>query len=75
MALVLAVQRPAYSWSLFMKLFYSGDGFDYSQPEILLPEKESHLMLTFWHMHKKSKPTKRMRNIIKARKKRQRNES
>ena len=52
-----------------LKIFYSGDGSDYSQPEIMLAET-ANLMLTFWGQHKNLKPNRRLRNILQARKKR-----
>lgn len=50
-----------------MRLFHSGDGFDFAQPEILLGDS-ANIMLTF--ADQKNKPDPRFRAIYKARKER-----
>ena len=57
-----------------LRIFYSGDGSDYSQPEIMLPDT-ANLMLTFWGQHKNLKPNRRLRTIINARKKKKHDDS
>lgn len=49
-----------------MLIYYSGEGSK-SNPEITLQDK-ANIMLTYGDMHKKNRPTKRFRVILKARK-------
>jgi hypothetical protein len=49
-----------------MLLFYSGDGSHWAQPEIMLPDQDANLMLTYYSS--RNKPTKRFRQVWKARK-------
>ncbi len=50
-----------------MIIFYSGVGYSWSNPEVLLQD-EANIMLTFDHSKKTMKPNKRFRKVLKQRK-------
>lgn len=50
-----------------MIIYYSGDGSDWSQPEIAMGNRAT-LMLTYFTFSKHNKPSTRFRGILKARK-------